>query len=56
MKTNDEVSDYLNGMTDCINGVDHKPGNSEEYNDGYNYQYQHEQNLTNLCERQDEQE
>ena len=35
--------DFLNGMADCRDGEDHKPGRSESYDRGYNCQYQWEQ-------------
>ena len=46
-----EANDYLRGMKDCQDGLDHKGGQSQDYDRGYNTQYQKEQNLTALLER-----
>lgn len=39
-------ADYLRGMQDCMNGVEHQSGQSASYDEGYAAQYQAEQNET----------
>ena len=41
---NDFIDDFLQGQTDCKNGVPHQD-KGEYYNRGYSTQYQEEQNL-----------
>jgi len=38
--------DFMRGQQDCIDGKDHKEGQSSWYDRGYSSQYQQEQNLT----------
>ena len=40
--------EFLDGQRDCKNGVEHKPGRSEEYNNGYGCQYEAEQLMTEM--------
>jgi len=37
------MSDFLDGQRDCRDGVPHESSKSENYNRGYNYQYELEQ-------------
>ncbi len=46
-----EANDYLRGMKDCQDGLDHKCDQGADYDRGYSTQYQQEQNLTALLER-----
>ena len=41
------IDEFLDGETDCRNGVPHQTGKSDSYDDGYSYQYWCEQQQTN---------
>jgi hypothetical protein len=41
--------DYMLGMKDCENGVEHKEGKSDSYNEGYSSQYEYEQVESARC-------
>tara|TARA_R110002110_G_scaffold384774_1_gene596378 strand:- start:303 stop:452 length:150 start_codon:yes stop_codon:yes gene_type:complete len=42
------TSEYLQGASDYLMGVENKAGRGDSYDAGYSSQYQHEQNLTEL--------
>jgi hypothetical protein len=42
--------DYMMGAKDCEDGVIHKSGNSQSYDEGYSSQYEYEQIETKRCE------
>lgn len=44
-----ETSDFLRGQSDCMNGEEHKDGQSESYDRGYSAQYELEQVRNELC-------
>ena len=46
-----EMDDYLRGMRDCQEGIEHQSGQTKDYDRGYGYQYIQEQNLAVLSER-----
>lgn len=46
------IDDFLKGGMDCMNGIAHEKGQSEAYDRGYSTQYQHEQNMGAISERQ----
>lgn len=41
--------EFIEGAQDCIKGVPHKIGKSEEYNKGYAYQYEYDQKCSARC-------
>jgi hypothetical protein len=43
-----QPGEFLRGQIDCQNGVDHKPGQSPDYDRGYATQYEWEQVQTEL--------
>ena len=45
------MDEYLQGQTDCKNGVIHEAGKHADYDFGFSMQYQHEQNLSEASER-----
>lgn len=48
--------DKFIGMQLCSEGVPHNPDWNEDITQGYNVQYQHEQNMTNLDIRREKRE
>lgn len=40
------TDDYLQGMRDCKDGVPHKSGKSQDYDDGYATEYERQEVLT----------
>ena len=40
------TDDYLQGMRDCKEGREHKPGMSQDYDEGYSAEYEREEVLT----------
>ena len=46
--------DWVSGALDCIAGVAHQDGQGDDYDNGFNHQYQAEQNDTHrseICEK-----
>ncbi len=37
------ANDFEQGMTDCAEGIPHKDGKGQRYDDGYSFQYELEQ-------------
>ncbi len=37
------TGDFIDGMRDCRDGIDHQIGRSKDYDDGYSAQYELEQ-------------
>ncbi len=44
------TAEFLQGMNDCLKGVERMAGKGQSYDAGYSSQYQHEQNLNALTE------
>jgi len=42
------VDDFLQGQRDCKDGVPHRAGKSEDYNDGYSTEYWAQEMLTEM--------
>lgn len=47
---NQFCSDFIQGANDCREGVQHEAGKGEDYDSGYEAQYSHEQQQTELTE------
>lgn len=45
-----EFFDFLDGQSDCRNGVEHKSGMSKDYDRGYAAEYQAEQVIAHQAE------
>lgn len=40
----EKSAEFIRGMKDCADGIEHKEGQSTDYDRGYQAQYEHEQN------------
>ena len=49
----DFSTDFIAGQQDCIKGIEHKAGDSTDYDRGYSTQYELEQIKTELNLRND---
>ena len=50
----DFSTDFMAGQQDCIQGIEHKPARSFDYDRGYSTQYELEQIKTELNLRNDD--
>ena len=47
------AGDFMRGQRDCQKGVEHKPGQSEDYDRGYRAEYEWQEVKTAISESQE---